>query len=194
MLIWQLLWAALAYLCGALPFSVWVGRYGLRRDITTVGDRNPGATNVLRAGNFYWFSLALALDISKAAVPVGLAYQIFGWRDWPMLLIAIAPALGHAFSPFLNWRGGKALATLMGCWIGISLWVFSLAGVLLLVVWALLIKNSGWAVFFTQLSLLGWVLWQQADGLIVAFWAAQFLLVLWTHRRDLRQPLQPRFL
>jgi hypothetical protein len=71
-------WIFLAFFSGALPTAVWVGRFGLGVEITAYGDGNPGATNVYRAGGFLWFSLALALEISKAAAPVGLAVQIFG--------------------------------------------------------------------------------------------------------------------
>ena len=67
-----LIFTLLGFLLGALPFSVWIGRFGLQRDIMKVGDGNPGATNVLRAGGFLWFSLALMLDIGKGALPVGL--------------------------------------------------------------------------------------------------------------------------
>ena len=118
----QLLWAILSFFAGALPLSVWVGRLAAQRDIREVADHNPGATNVLRTGGFGWFIVAMSLDISKAAVPVGLATQIFGWSGWPLLLIALAPPLGHAFSPFLGGKGGKAVAAVFGVWIGLTIW------------------------------------------------------------------------
>lgn len=187
MLVYQLLLAGAAFLVGSLPFSVWIGRYALGREITRFGDHNPGATNVLRAGSFPWFSLALMLDISKGAAPAGLAYHIWGWRGWPVVLIALAPALGHAFSPWLNWRGGKAIAATFGGWIGLTLWVYSLPVLLALIVWSLLITPSAWAVIAAELSLLALLLARRADGLFVAFWAAQMALMVWTHHDDLRR-------
>lgn len=184
----QLLWAAVAFLLGALPFSVWVGRAGARRDIREVGDRNPGATNVLRAGGAAWFLLALALDVSKAAAPVGLAYQNFGWRGWPVWLIAMAPPLGHAFSPFLGGQGGKALATALGVWIGLSIWQLPLVILLSIVFWFIWLTNSGWVVVLTLLTLLAYLIFQ-SEPLFIAVAAGQLALLVYTHRADLaRRP------
>ena len=69
-----------------------------------------------RAGRRAGFAVLL-LDVSKAAAPVGIAYFNLGMRGAAMFLIAIAPILGHAFSPFLGFRGGKALPASFGVWI-----------------------------------------------------------------------------
>jgi acyl phosphate:glycerol-3-phosphate acyltransferase len=112
-----LLALALSFVCGSLPFSVWLTRLLLHQDVRRYGDGNPGATNVVRAGSNGVGLLVLVLDISKAAAPVGWAYFDLGYRGLPMFLIAMAPILGHAFSPFLGFRGGKALAVTLGVWI-----------------------------------------------------------------------------
>ncbi len=100
----------IAFLCGSLPFSVWLGKLFLKVDVRQYGDGNPGAANVFRSGSKAVGLLALMLDVSKAAAPVGLSYYNLGIRGIPMYLIAIAPMLGHVFSPFLRFRGGKAIA------------------------------------------------------------------------------------
>ena len=79
----------IAFLCGSLPFSVWSGRIFLGLDVRSFGDGNPGATNVFRAGSRLAGLVALLLDISKAAVPVGLAYFNLGIRGVPMFFIAV---------------------------------------------------------------------------------------------------------
>ena len=66
-------WIAAAFVCGSLPFSVWVGRLALGKDIRAFGDGNPGATNVLRAGGKWLGAIAAVLDASKGFIPVGLA-------------------------------------------------------------------------------------------------------------------------
>ena len=114
------LWTIIAFIFGSLPTAVWIGRLA-GVDIRNVGDRNPGATNVVRAAGMGWGIAALATEFSKAAIPVGLTYVTFSWQGYEAVPIAIAPSLGHAFSPFLNWRGGKALATMLGAWIGLTL-------------------------------------------------------------------------
>lgn len=185
----QLLWAVFSFFLGALPFSVWIGRIGARRDIREVGDRNPGATNVLRAGGFGWFLVAMALDISKAAVPVGLAYQVFGWRGWPLWLIAMAPVLGHAFSPFLGGKGGKAVAAAFGVWIGLSIWQMPLVALLSLIFWFALLNISGWAVILALLTMMLYLVLFLPDPLFISVVAGQLALMTYTHRADLaRRP------
>ena len=100
----------IAFLCGSLPFSVWLGKGVLGVDVRRFGDGNPGSANVFRAGSRGVALAALLLDVSKAAAPVGLVYFNLGLRGAPMVLISLAPILGHAFSPFLHFKGGKALA------------------------------------------------------------------------------------
>lgn len=183
----MLLWAAGTFLLGALPFSVWVGRYSADRDIRDVGDKNPGASNVMRTSGAAWFVLAMVLDISKAAAPVGLAYQIFGWRGWEMWLIAMAPVLGHAFSPFLKWRGGKALATALGVWIGLTLYVVPVVIMLGLAVWVGLLNVVGWGIMLTLITIGGYLLLFDPDPLFLAVLLGQFAVLGWTHRLDLQQ-------
>ena len=181
------IWTLLTFLLGALPFSVWVGQWGLRKEIRDYGDKNPGATNVFRAGGFTWFGLALALDVSKAAVPVGLAYQIFGWQGWEILPIALAAPLGHAFSPFLQWRGGKAVATVLGAWIGLTLWVVPLLGIPVLALLALLLAPHGWAVLFTLLTVAAFVGGWLQNPVFLAIALGHAALMAWTHGDELRQ-------
>lgn len=108
------LWVLFGFILGALPFSVGVGNWALKKDIRAAGDHNPGATNVLRAGGVGWYALALILDISKGALPVGWAAHLAGISGGALIPIALAPPLGHAFSPFLGGRGGKAVAAAFG--------------------------------------------------------------------------------
>lgn len=186
-------WSVLGFVLGAIPFSPLVGRLALGKDIEQYGDKNPGATNVLRAGGFLWFSVALALDISKGAVPVGLAYQVFGIQDWRIIPIALAPPLGHAYSPFLGWRGGKAIAATFGVWIGLTLWTVPLISVILLAFWFGLLTISGWAVLLTLIGILiALILWLP-DPALIGVVLTQIALLVWTHRADLRQRPQLRF-
>jgi glycerol-3-phosphate acyltransferase PlsY len=103
---------AVAYLLGALPFSVWIARaYGV--DVRQVGSGNPGATNVLRAAGRGAGVLALACDIGKGVVAVMLARWLVSspsWWGWT----ALAAVCGHVFSVFLAFRGGKGVATAAG--------------------------------------------------------------------------------
>ena len=172
---------------------MWVGRLVARRDIREVADHNPGATNVLRVAGPGWFVLAMALDISKAAAPVGLAYQIFGWRGWPMALIALAPSLGHAFSPFLGGKGGKAIAPVFGAMIGLTLWLTPLVGVASVVLYLRLLRPNGWAVVLALLTVLVYLLAFRPDPLLIVVTIGQLALLAYTHRADLSRRPDLRF-
>ncbi len=182
-----LLWTLLGFFLGALPLSVWVGKLLLGKDIRQFGDKNPGATNVLRAGGPLPFVLALMLDISKGALPLGLAVHIFGIEGWSIAPISLGPPLGHTFSPFLNWQGGKAIAAAFGVWIGITIWTMPLISLMLLVGFTLLITPSGWAVMAALAGMMLALLFWFNDPVLWGVWTGQVLLLAWTHRADLAQ-------
>ncbi len=73
-----------ALLCGSLPFSLWVGRWLAGRDVRVASDHNPGATNALRVGGWRVGLVAFTLDISKGALPVGLAQYVFAYNGLPL--------------------------------------------------------------------------------------------------------------
>ena len=183
----------IAFLCGSLPFSVWLGKLFIGLDVRHFGDGNPGAANVFRAGNKLVGLLALMLDISKAAAPVGLAYFNLGFRGVPMFLIAIAPILGHVFSPFLGFRGGKAISTALGVWIGLTIWKASLAGVIAVLIGIALFTSPGWAVMFGLGGILISLLLWMPDPLLLLVLVGETIILAWTHRTDLshRPHLRP---
>ena len=175
------------FISGSIPYSVLITRLALRRDIRGVGDGNPGAFNVIRSGGLMWGGLAIFLDIGKGALPVAIANFILGLEGWPLVAAAIAPVLGHAFSPFLRFKGGKAIATTGGMWIGLAgLHVITVA-MIMLVYWYLAVTISGWAVMFTLLSVLLYLILSAAHWTLLAAWTLSLLVLIWKHREDLKQ-------
>jgi acyl phosphate:glycerol-3-phosphate acyltransferase len=161
-------------------------------DVRKFGDGNPGAANAFRTGNKLVGLLALLLDISKAAAPVGWAYFNLGIRGMPMLLIAVAPILGHVFSPFLGFRGGKALATALGVWIGLSIWKLSLPAIVGAVIGIALFTPPGWSGMLALGGILAVLLIWMPDPLLLAIWFSEVVILAWTHRLDLRQGIHLR--
>jgi glycerol-3-phosphate acyltransferase PlsY len=182
----------LAFLCGSLPFSVWLGKILLGLDVRKYGDGNPGAANAFRTGDKLVGSLVLLLDISKAAAPVGWAYFNLDIRGIPMVLIAVAPILGHVFSPFLGFRGGKALATALGVWIGLTVWKLSLPAVVGALIGIILFTPSGWSVMLALGGILAVLLIWLPDPLLLAVWLSEVLILAWTHRLDLHHGIHLR--
>lgn len=100
------------YLLGAISFAVLVSkRQGV--DILTQGSGNPGATNVKRVLGAKWGNLVFALDALKGLLAAGWPILILG--DLRLGVIGLVAAIiGHSFSVFLKFRGGKGVATTMG--------------------------------------------------------------------------------
>jgi glycerol-3-phosphate acyltransferase PlsY len=153
-----------AFSLGALPFSVILGRLFLRKDITEYGDGNPGAANVFRAGGNKLGYLAVLLDIAKGAPIVFLSYAFFDLPYISVVIIAVSAVMGHAFSPFLRWRGGKSIAVTFGVLIALpdhqTLFIFTT----LMILCALFIKTDAWAVVIAAAATLAYLTVTGAEG------------------------------
>lgn len=113
---------AFAYLSGAIPWPVWLGRAFYGVDVRTVADGNPGAANAYRVGGWRLGAAALLLDFFKAFVPAFIARWAVDLPGEQLLAVALLPTVGHAFSVFLRFRGGRALTTMFGAWSGLTLY------------------------------------------------------------------------
>jgi glycerol-3-phosphate acyltransferase PlsY len=140
--------AIAAFGLGAVPFSVLVGRWLLGKNIRNYGDGNPGAVNVFRAGGQKAGFLAVFLDIAKGFPLVFLAYSWLGLPDLSIVVVALAAVLGHAFSPFLGWHGGKAVAITFGVLLAVPQHEVLLAFIACVVAGFLLVENDAWVVVF----------------------------------------------
>lgn len=107
-----LLALALSYLLGSVPAAAWVAR-ARGVDIRRVGSGNSGATNVLRSVGVVPGLLVALFDILKGALAVWLGGAL-GLSPLAATLCGVAAVIGHNFSPFLGWRGGKGVATSFG--------------------------------------------------------------------------------
>src|SRR5262245_41381722 len=103
---------AASFLIGAIPFAK-VAMIGTGIDITKVGSRNPGFNNVRRVVGWPRAAIPLVGDISKGLVAV-LLFSPFAPMPFLRWAIGIAAVMGHCWSPFLGWNGGKGVATMAG--------------------------------------------------------------------------------
>lgn len=118
------------YLLGAVPFGVVISKAMGLPDPRTVGSKNVGFTNVLRVSGKKPGILTLIGDMGKGWVMGYAATQLLQ-DEWAVLLVALAPFLGHLFSPFLGFTGGKGVATALGSVLGVA----PLIGLFLLLAW-----------------------------------------------------------
>lgn len=134
--------ALIGYLLGSIPFGLFLTRAAGLGDIRNIGSGNIGATNVLRTGNKSIAAATLILDAGKAAAAVLLARALLnnpalpigGDPALPLYLAAIGAFLGHCFPVWLNFKGGKGVAVMIGSLLALS-WP---VGLIFCAVWLLI--------------------------------------------------------
>jgi glycerol-3-phosphate acyltransferase PlsY len=133
-LIFEIAFVIASYLLGSIPTGLLLGKaFGV--DIRSAGSGNIGATNVYRTLGRTVGVLTLAGDCLKGVVPVVLARHL-GLPDIWLAAAGSAAFLGHVFTVFLRFKGGKGVATALGVFLGISpLSVLAAFGVFALVLW-----------------------------------------------------------
>lgn len=185
----------LAVICGAIPFSVILGKVILSEDIRRFGDGNPGAANAWKAGGTAVGVLAVLCDLGKAFLPVYVALTAFDFHGLALVAVAAAPVFGHAFSPFLGFRGGKAIASTYGIWLALTGLSGPLAMAMASAVFHLLQTVSAWTVIAGLLFLFGYLVFVEAGSLILLIWVLNFLVVAYKHNRELKgfMKLRPGF-
>jgi len=175
---------ACAFLLGACPFSLWLGALVLRKDIRRYGDGNPGAANVFRAGNPALGMLAVFLDIFKGVPAVYLADNALHLPESQLLFIGFAAIMGHAFSPLLLGRGGKAVAVTFGVLIGLTrpdmLIPFAAAALAAFLV----LESHSWIVLVAPAAALTYAYLSHASGAVMLFLAGILLLFIFKNARE----------
>lgn len=133
----------LAYLIGSIPFSQ-LAMIGTGINLLEAGSRNPGFNNVLRVGGGkVRAAFALVGDLAKGFVALWLLVRAgdAAWIPWVFGLLAI---IGHCWTPFLKFRGGKGVATLAGVMLYLE-WRITLVGLILYPLFRLFGRRMGWA-------------------------------------------------
>ncbi|QKS46369.1 glycerol-3-phosphate acyltransferase [Paenibacillus cellulosilyticus] len=196
-----LLWTLLSFLSGSLMFSYWLGRLA-RYDLQQQGDGNPGAMNLWRtAGRWYGIS-GIVLDWAKGYVPILLLLHTgaIATDSSSLLLPSAAALLGHMFSPFLRWKGGKAIAVTFGVWSALTAFAASLAYAIILALLLVIVRliSRSWPGFHSSetdgvqvvlgMVLLGvYLIAANYSNAIRWFWLISVLLLGYKHRHEWRR-------
>lgn len=186
----EALYAVLLGMCafwlGACPFSLWIGKRLLGKDIREYGDGNPGAVNVFQAGGRMWGGLAVAADIGKGAPFVALGHSLFGLPESTVMAIGLIAILGSAFSPMLRFRGGKSLAVTGGVLLALPQREVMLSVFAFLFLGFLFIRNDAWVVVFGMGGSLAYL---AAGGRSIwgpLFMLGVLLIMVAKHREELK--------
>lgn len=183
-------WIAIAigYLLGSIPFGLILTRMAGLGDVRKIGSGNIGATNVLRTGNKGLAALTLVLDALKgtAAVLIGhhIGGQYFGLAEASGLLAGLAAFFGHLFPVWLNFKGGKGVATYIGVLLGL-IWP---VGLIFCAIWigiAVLTRYSSLSALLASVITPAIVLFLFDDRPAALVAAIMTVLLLWKHRSNI---------
>jgi glycerol-3-phosphate acyltransferase PlsY len=172
------------YLLGSVPFGLLLTRFAGLGDIRNVGSGNIGATNVLRTGRKGLAAATLIGDALKgtAAVLLGAAYG-----PNTAVLAALGAFLGHLFPVWLGFRGGKGVATFLGCLLGLK----PLAAILFAAIWlavAFLTRYSS-ASALAASAATPIILWFLGERQMAELFILLAALLWWKHRENIRRLL-----
>ncbi len=130
----------IAYCLGAIPFGYLLVKLKTGADVRTAGSGNIGATNVMRTTGRGAGVLTLILDIAKGYVAVWIAGRLTDGDVLWMSVAAVAVMLGHAYPVFLGFKGGKAVASVVGAFLCLTPWALT-AEIIIFVVIVVLTRH-----------------------------------------------------
>jgi len=171
-----------AFFLGSLPFGHWLAL--LRgADLRKQGSGNTGATNVGRVLGKKWGIFVFVLDLGKGWIAVALAKSAGNLPEIWSLTVGVFAVLGHVFSPWLGFRGGKGVATSAGILIGLAPWVA--LGVAL--IWFLMFQMSrtvSVASLFAATAFPLFVFWLMPEQKAFQWISIGMTVLVWFRHRD----------
>jgi len=177
-----------AYVLGSIPFGLLVAKALGEPDPRTAGSKNIGFTNVLRVSGKKAGILTLVGDIGKGVAAAVLAQSLGVPRIW-VLLISLAVILGHIFSVFLSFKGGKGVATALGAVLGIDPFL----GVCLFGIWIVTVivfrySSGGALAAFSSFPILAYFLTE--DVQLILFSLGVLGLIVYGHTENIARLLK----
>ncbi len=196
---WFFLAISLQFLSGSVMYSFLIAK-ALGVDLGKFRDGNPGSSNLWRAKGWKYGLTALLLDYFKGIFPAFL-FVHFGLLNNPHLiaLVVSAGVMGHAFSPWLKFKGGKAVATTFGAWSVLTKWEAPTLLGLVFTIFSVFKKKTtvyedSFRVLLGFVALFFYVLYRFFTGEkhLLILYLLNFGVVLYKHRKDLISFLKMR--
>ena len=183
MVVW--LWLIPAYLLGSIPFGLVIAQKCCGLDPRSGGSGNTGATNVARLCGVKWGVAVLVCDAIKGLAAVAVAMHLAPESALLHSCAALTAIIGHRYSVFLSFKGGKAVATTVGVFIPLAFWpLVGAAAVCILVIW-----RSGFVSLgsLTLVTLLPVLLAFFGTWSVMPLALFIMTLVYYTHRDNIRR-------
>ena len=181
------LWILAAYLLGATPTSYLAARLGRGIDLREHGSKNLGATNVYRVLGWRYAIPVGLLDVAKGAVAVALLGRWAHGPAWLPVALGAAAVLGHVYSPYVRFKGGKGVATAAGMFLALA----PLAIAISVPIWGATLWLTGYVSLGSLVVAALFPVWVAltARGAAPTLWAsiALALLIAYAHRANIRR-------
>lgn len=183
----ELVALAASYFLGAIPTSYLVGKAFRGLDLREHGSKNLGATNVYRILGWKFAIPVGIFDMAKGAVPVLVLAPAASTAGWFPLGCGVLAVVGHVFSVFVGFKGGKGVATSAGVVLGLVPMAMGVS----LVIWMIIVWLSGYVSLASVLAAglfpgLVWLLYPaRRDG--IWLYLALAAVIIWMHRANLRR-------
>lgn len=170
------------YLLGSIPFGLVLTRFAGLGDVRRIGSGNIGATNVLRTGRKGLAAGTLLADMLKGTVAVVIAWQLGADTA---ILAALGAFLGHLFPVWLGFRGGKGVATFIGCLIGLK----PAAALAFAAVWLASAAATRYSSVSALLASVATpvVLWMMGERQMAQLFVLLALLLWWKHSQNIKR-------
>jgi acyl phosphate:glycerol-3-phosphate acyltransferase len=191
-----------SYIVGATPTSYWVGKGIHGIDLRTRGSGNLGATNVFRVLGAWWAAPVMAVDVAKGWLPVAFFPLLLAGdsasasataaagmsADAWALVFGASAIVGHVFSFWVGFRGGKGVATSAGVFLGLAPWAVLVA----LGLWALVVALTRYVSLASILAALAlpplvMALPHRGGTALPVFAVALAAFVIWAHRSNIQR-------
>ena len=182
-----------AYLLGSIPFGLLISQKVVKLDITKAGSGNIGATNVARALGLKWGIITLLVDTLKGFIPVVFVYYFLGSsaeiNEALKGMIGFAALLGHQFSVYNSFRGGKGVATCLGVFLAISPISCLFSGIIFFILvslWRYISLGS----ILAALTMPIWLYLRGHSAYMVLLSLIMSLLITFLHRENIQRLIQ----
>ncbi|HET9275243.1 MAG TPA: glycerol-3-phosphate 1-O-acyltransferase PlsY [Gemmatimonadales bacterium] len=182
-------WFVASYFVGAIPTSWLTVRLARGQDLRKLGSGNLGATNLFRVLGWKYAVPVGVFDVLKGLVPVAVFGPRAGGGEWTPLLLGITAVVGHVFSMFVGFRGGKGVATGAGVVLGLAPWAVLVA----FGIWLLVVRATGYVSLASMIAAASlppaaWLLHPDRRDLVAPLLALALVIIL-LHRTNVRRLL-----
>lgn len=185
-------WFLAAYLLGAIPTSYLLARWFGGIDLRQHGSKNLGATNLYRVLGWRYAVPTGLFDVAKGTIPVVLFAPWAGGAQWLPVALGATAVLGHVFSVFVRFRGGKGVATAAGVVLGLAPFPLGVSAA----VWGAVVWTTGYVSLASMsgalvFPLAVWV-FQPGHTYTLIAGAVLAVFIVFTHRANIRRLLEGR--